>query len=284
MHVTPEDIRRNWQKYAEREPYFGLLSGSPGNRFASVEGAAAELEKSGFDRGVVFGFAFRDPGLCRYVNDYVIEGVKRFPQLIGFISVVPGSPEAEGEIDRCFQGGLRGIGELYPAGQGFRIEEAGETGDFVGACRERNLPVILHVNEPVGHAYRGKTETTLRQVEQFIEHSPGLRIILAHWGGGLPFYEAMPEMREKCREVYYDTAASVFLYDSRIYRAAGALGLREKIVFGSDFPLLSPSRYLPGIKESGIAQEDVTLLLGGNGERVLNPGLEGQEMGNRGAD
>jgi predicted TIM-barrel fold metal-dependent hydrolase len=94
----------------------------------------------------------------------------------------------------------------------------------------------------------------------------------------------MPEMREKCREVYYDTAASVFLYDSRIYRAAGALGLREKIVFGSDFPLLSPSRYLPGIKESGIAQEDVTLLLGGNGERVLNPGLEGQEMGNRGAD
>jgi predicted TIM-barrel fold metal-dependent hydrolase len=73
-------------------------------------------------------------------------------------------------------------------------------------------------------------------------------VILAHWGGGLLFYEAMPELREQFRNVYYDTAATPFLYHADIYRAALALNLGDKILFGSDFPLLPPSRYLPALQ------------------------------------
>jgi predicted TIM-barrel fold metal-dependent hydrolase len=158
---------------------------------------------------------------------------------------------------------------LYPAGQGFRIEEAEDTSAFVHACRERDLPVLVHANEPVGHYYTGKTNTTLRQLESFIENSLGLTIILAHWGGGLLFYEMMPEMRKKCRDVYYDTAASIYLYDSRIFKIACAMGIQEKLLFGSDFPLLSPGRYMAAIEKSGIPEQDRELLLGANAERLL---------------
>jgi predicted TIM-barrel fold metal-dependent hydrolase len=209
-------------------------------------------------------------GLCRCVNDYVIEKIREYPtRLVGYISVVPNHRDAEKEIDRCFAAGLRGVGELFPEGQNFRMEEAEDTDALVHACRERGLPVLIHVNEPVGHYYAGKTNTTLRQTERFIENSPGLTIILAHWGGGFLFYEAMPEVRKKCADVYYDNAAAVFLYDRRIYQAACALGLRKKLLFGSDFPLLSPGRYMAGIDGSGIPPRDRELLLGGNAEELL---------------
>jgi predicted TIM-barrel fold metal-dependent hydrolase len=270
VHITPPDINAGWRKYAEKEPYFALLSESKNNRFAAAEDAVAALDQSGFDRAVVFGFGFRDMGLCRYVNDYVIDTVRRFPgRLTGFISVPPKSRELEREIDRCCRAGLRGAGELFPAGQDWDIAEAGETAALAAACGERGLPVLVHVSEPVGHHYPGKTAWNPRKIERFIGRHPDLAIILAHWGGGFCFYETMPEVREKCRNVYYDTAATVFLHDSRIYRAAAALGLCEKILFGSDFPLVPPLRYMRDIETSGISAEDRARILGGNAERLL---------------
>jgi predicted TIM-barrel fold metal-dependent hydrolase len=270
VHVTPPEISASFPRYAEGEPYFALLAASPHNKFATAEEVVAELDRTGFDRAVIFGFSFRDMGLCREVNDYVIAKTREYPdRLIGYMALVPNHKDIEKEIDRCHSAGLRGVGELFPAGQGFRIEEAEDTRIFAGVCVERGLPVLIHANEPVGHYYPGKTDTTLRQLDRFVANNPELTIILAHWGGGLLFYEAMPEQRKKCRNLYYDTAASVLLYDEGIYRAACALGLEEKLLFGSDFPLLSPSRYLPGIAKSGISTETQALILGGNGEKLL---------------
>jgi len=245
-----------------------MLSKSPHNRFASAEDVIAAHGASSFDCAVIFGFAFNDPGLCRLVNDYVIEKARQFPdKLTGFMSVSPNAPGMEREIDRCHSAGLKGVGEIFPGGQGFAIDDKKETRSLTGACMERNIPLIVHANEPVGHGYAGKNDIGLKQIERFIENSQGLRIVLAHWGGGLFLYEAMPELREKFRAVYYDTAAAPFLYDARIYRAALALGLGEKIIFGSDFPLLSPSRYLPALET--LSPTERGLILGDNARRLL---------------
>jgi len=271
VHITPPDIIANWQKYAEKEPYFALLSQSRSNKFATAEDLIASLEKDGtVDRAVVFGFAFRDMGLCRYVNDYVIEKVREYPEkLTGFMVTPLRGGETAKEIERCSRLGLAGVGELFPEGQGFDLEDKAQMRTLAETCLEFLLPILLHANEPVGHYYPGKTEVSLRQLETFVSENGELKIILAHWGGGLLFYETMREIKEKFRNVFYDTAATPFLYDSRIYRTAKALGLCDKILFGSDFPLLAPSRYLPAIEESGLDSEEKNLILTGNAEKLL---------------
>ena len=271
VHITPPQIIAGPEKYAEKEPYFAMLSKNPHNKYAAAEEVIAALEKNGFDKAVVFGFAFKDLGLCRFVNDYVIEKVKEYPdKLIGFMSVPPNANGMEKEIDRCFSAGLRGIGEIFPDGQGVNIDNGQETRAFTNACKERDIPMILHVNEPVGHYYAGKNDIPLKKIERFIENSQALKVILAHWGGGLFLYEAMPELREKFRNVYYDTAATPFLYDAQIYAAAKALGLCEKLLFGSDFPLLPQSRYLPALEQSGLSKEEIQLILGENAKKLFN--------------
>ena len=249
-----------------------MLSRGKHNKFASAQDVVAAMadENAPFDRAVVFGFGFLDMGLCRYVNDYVIESVRQYPKkLAGFCVVPPCGEEAAREIERCYGAGLRGAGELFPAGQCINLEDAKETAAITGACRELSIPVMLHVNELVGHSYPGKTDVPLRQIETFVTNNPGLDIILAHWGGGLLFYETMSEIKEKFRNVYYDTAATPFVYDERVYRAAKALGLCEKILFGSDFPILPPSRYTGGLDAAGLSSEEKQMILGGNAQRLL---------------
>lgn len=269
VHITPPDVIANWERIAEREEYFSLISHSKNNHFATAEDVIAEMDRCGIDRAIVFPFAFSDMGLCRYGNDYAMEAVKKYSsRLTGFMAVVPG-PEAEQEIVRCYDGGLFGVGELFPEGQPFDLCEKKDTDSLAHACMERNIPILLHVNEPVGHYYPGKVGTTLQQMQAFVTHYPELITILAHWGGGLPFYELMKEMRELLKNVYYDNAASIFLYSSDIYRIAEELGIADKLLFGSDYPLVSPSRYDKGIGESGMSAETKEKLLGGNAEKLL---------------
>ena len=264
VHITPPEIIANMEKYAQREPYFSLLSNSKNNKFASAEDAVFAVENEKFDKAVVFGFAFRDSGLCAFVNDYVIEKVKQFPdKLIGF-AVVPPGKEAAKEIERCYHAGLKGVGELFPEGQGIDLEDKRAADCITLVCEELGLPLLLHANEPVGHSYPGKTNVTLRQLETFVLNNPGLKIILAHFGGGLLFYETMNKVKEKFKNVYYDTAAAPFLWDAGIYRAVKALGLCKKIIFGSDFPLLSPNRYFSDMEKAAFTEEENQYILGKN--------------------
>ncbi|MEI7884344.1 MAG: amidohydrolase family protein [Clostridia bacterium] len=270
VHVTPPDIINNLEKYCINEPYFSLLSHSPKNKFATAEDVVAEMQRVGFDRSVVFGFAFQDQGLCNYVNDYVVEKTKEFPQsLIGFLAVNPKLKNVENVIVNYYKKGLRGIGELFPAGQNFELAELRDTAAFASACIAHKMPVLLHTNEQVGHYYAGKTNTKLEEIEQFVEHHPDLKLILAHWGGGIFFYELMKELKENFKNVYYDNAATIFLYDAKIYQIAKELGIMDKVLFGSDFPLLSPERYWQGIAESKIDQEDLNKLFGHNALKLF---------------
>lgn len=270
VHVTPLEIINNYQHYAQKEAYFGLLANTPHNKFATAEQVVQEMKITGYDKSVIFGFSFADMGLCQYVNDYVIEAVKKYPdELIGFISVVPNHKQVCYEIERCYNKGLRGIGELFPAGQPFEITKKEDILLFAQCCENYNMPVIVHMNEPVGHYYEGKTSTSLKEIETFILNHPTLKVILAHFGGGIWQYELMKEVKSAFENVYYDNAASIFLYEPRIYQTIKAAGLMDKFFFGSDYPLLSPSRYEKSLLNSGLNQEDLDKLQGENAKRLL---------------
>lgn len=267
IHITPPDIIRDFKKIGEKEPYFRLLSETPHNRFATYEQAAAHLRENEFDKGVVFGFGFQDMGLCRYVNDYTMEAVRQNPErLIGFMVFPAGHPEMAKEIRRCYEGGLRGVGELFPEGQNMDLAVLHQTG-FKDYLREYKLPLLLHTNETVGHAYAGKTKVTMKEVETFIYHHQELSIILAHFGGGLLFFELMKEIRAAFANVYYDTAAAVFLYDKAIYRVIRELGILDKILFATDYPLLPIARYRESLMQLSDAEREK--VLGGNAAKLL---------------
>ncbi len=271
VHVSSPELIAGRQAYLERDEWFRRLYENPKARLVTYEQVLNEMDDTGVDRSVIFGFAFHDQGLCREANDYVIEAVRAHPdRFTGFACVSPEAPGAVQELERCLDAGLAGCGELFPDGQ--RCDVACSAGlDLVAyMLTERGLPLNLHANEPVGHAYAGKGDNTPGPCYEFALRHPQLDIILSHMGGGLFFYELMTDVRATLARVYYDTAAVPYLYRRDLYSIAADIVGADKLLFGTDYPLLSPRRYLADTEDLDAAFRQA--LFGGNAARLL--GLE----------
>jgi predicted TIM-barrel fold metal-dependent hydrolase len=259
------------ERLFSRDEYFRELYESPKARIASAEQLVAELDRAGFDAAVACGWGWTDHALCVEQNDYLIEAVRKYPtRIVGFAAVQPAAGErAVHEAERALQGGLRGIGELMPHGQGYRLDQEPLIAPVAEVAVRFGVPLLTHTSEPVGHIYPGKGDVTLQTVVHLATAFPELRLICGHWGGGLPFYELMKEVAGALTNVYYDSAASPYLYDRRVYRAAALLAGPEKILFGSDYPLLPISRCARQVVGSGLTEAEQAAVLGGNAARLL---------------
>ena len=263
-------MRSNRSDYIERDSWFATLYENPKHRLASAEDVIASMEDAGVDRTVVFGFPWRDGGLCREHNNYLIEAVRKYPdKLIGFACVQPLDAGDAKELDRCLSAGLSGLGELGPDGQGFDIEDKWALEASVEVLLQYGRPLLTHSSEPMGHDYPGKGKTHPWRLLKMAQNFPDLPIVLAHWGGGLPFYELMPEVRESLKNVYYDTAASTYLYNFEVFPAAARIVGADRILWGTDYPLLSQAKFLKRVRASGLSEDELAAVLGGNAARLL---------------
>jgi uncharacterized protein len=270
-HVFAPEVVQQRDRLFARDPYFRQLYEHPRARLATAEDLLAELDRSGFDLAVACGWGWTDHALCVEQNDYLIEVARRYPgRVLGFAAVQPtAGAAAVREAERAIGAGLRGIGELMPHGQGFALDQTELLAPLAELAVALDVPILTHTSEPVGHLYPGKGEVTLQTVLHLATSRPELKLICAHWGGGLPFYELMPEVAAAAANLWYDTAASPYLYDPRVYATVRALVGSERILFGTDFPLLRIDRCARQVRESGLPPEEVDAILGGNAARLL---------------
>jgi predicted TIM-barrel fold metal-dependent hydrolase len=268
VHILSPEFIQDIKRNMERDAHFKMLHESPKSKFATAETLLENMEKTGIDKSVVFGFPYLDLGMCRESNDYIIDAARRYPdRLIGFAVVPPLDPGMEQELVRCRGAGLKGTGEIIPSAVHVDISDQSQVGRFTALCRELDFPILMHTNELVGHYYPGKGKMGPEQAYQFAVQNPDNKIIFAHWGGGLFCYELMPELRESLRHVYYDTAASPFLFRPDVYPAARLAGVLDKVLLGSDFPLLSPARYYKEWAATSITEEEKAGIWGDNAVR-----------------
>ncbi len=271
-HVFPPRIKKNRRHYIERDPCFAVLYAHKEAKLATAEDLIESMDKAGIDISVIVNVGWTTHELCVETNDYILESIARYPQrLIGFCTVQPlSSGAAIAEIERCARGGARGIGEMRPDMQLFDLADEEIIPPFVEALRNHQLMLLTHASEPVGHDYPGKGIITPDMLYPFITSFPDLTIVCAHWGGGLPFYALMPEVKQAMKNVYFDTAASPFLYSPQVYNQVSQLVGADKILFGSDYPLLAQTRLLQELSSTDLPEEARSLILYGNAQRLLD--------------
>jgi predicted TIM-barrel fold metal-dependent hydrolase len=285
VHYTPPSLAADLDAFAEQEPFWGLmLAPRPDGRsvqgWATAERMIEDMDAAGISQVMLMGEYRRSHAACVARNDEALALVRRWPdRILAFAMIQPKAGRAALlELARCLDAGMVGVGELGPYGQGYRLDDP----DFLRlaeACADRGVPVNLHTNEEVGRFYPGKATTPLRDYYQLAVRFPELKLILAHWGGGLPFFELMPEVRRALRNVWYDTAASPLMYPSReIFEVALRCVDHRKILFGSDYPLLLYPRrqaepdfrpFRREIEDLGLAPEVQEAIFGANVKWLL---------------
>ena len=270
-HVFPTDLRERRDDLLAGDLTLSTLYSNPAARMASAEELVSTMDGAGIDVSVMQGIGWNDVGLARHANDYAIEAVLRFPmRLRGFCSVNPRwGAAAVAEVERCAKAGLSGIGELHPDTQGFDLGDEATMAPIVEAATALGMPILTHASEPVGHPYAGKGRTTPDVLCRFIDNFPDAVIICAHWGGGLPFYALMPEVLASLQNVFFDTAASPFLYRPDVFPTVVQLVGDDKVLLGTDYPLIDQKRLIRQVTDAPTSDEAKDGILYTNAARLL---------------
>ena len=79
----------------------------------------------------------------------------------------------------------------------------------------------------------------------------------------------MPEVEESLSNVYFDSAASPFLYSASVFPTVTALAGAGRVLLGSDYPLLRARRLIDEARRTVASEDYLAAILGGNAERLL---------------
>ncbi len=270
-HIFPPWLKERRDEYIKRDPCFSLLYSQPKAKMATAEEVVASMDEAGIDLSVVLNAGWVSHELCVETNDYILDSISRYPKrLVGFCAIQPKAGEAAiAELELCAKAGAKGIGELRSDTQGFDLTDETMLKPIVEAALKHDLIFLTHSSEPVGHQYTGKGSITPDILYSFVLDFPDLKIVCAHWGGGLPFYALMPEVEKSFTNVFFDTAATVFLYQPQIFKQVSQIIGSDKILFGTDYPLIHQNRVLAQIQSSELPEEDKARILGANAQKLL---------------
>jgi predicted TIM-barrel fold metal-dependent hydrolase len=270
-HIFPPWLRERRDEYTKRDACFSLLYSQPKARLATAEELLAAMDEAGIDLSVVLNIGWVSHELCVKTNDYILDSVSRYPgRLVGFCAIQPRAGDAAiAEIERCARAGAKGIGELRSDVQAFDLTDKRTMKPLVDAALKHDLIFLTHSSEPVGHEYFGKGSITPDILYSFITAFPNLKLVCAHWGGGLPFYALMPEVAGALANVLFDTAATVFLYKPEIFEQVSGIVGSDKILFATDYPLMHQNRVLAQVQSARLPAEDKAKILGDNAQKML---------------
>lgn len=244
---APGQITRR-EALCERDATFAEIYGDPGAKMSDAPALLAALDEAGIEAAVVAGFAFADERDIDEQNEYILGAAGESQgRLIPLATINAARSNSLEVLDRALAAGARGVGELRPHNQGW--DPAGETATrLLASAADAGAVLLWHVSEPVGHEYPGKAGGIRpHELARVAEAVPALRMVGAHMGGGLPFFLQMPELRVALANVYFDTAAFPLLYDDQSVARLVDLTGPGRVIFGSDYPLLSPRRQLERI-------------------------------------
>jgi predicted TIM-barrel fold metal-dependent hydrolase len=262
-HIFPPDVRAGREDYLRRDSTFAEMYANPKAQIATAEDLLASMDEAGVDISVALGFAWQDHEAISRHNDYLLDAAaKSGGRILTFCTGNMANVLAAEEIDRCSDAGARGLGELRPDSQGWSLDgNAGEAlADIARRCR---LMLLFHVTEPGDRSYPGRRGLALDSFRAFAEKHPELSVIGAHLGGG--FYTTTPSTATP----YVDTAAQPFLHPGEQALTALACVPPDRLLLGSDFPLISQSRQIAKLRTAITESARLEAALGGNACTLL---------------
>jgi len=281
VHIFPPEIAARREAVFDRDRYFAWLYGRRSARLAAAEDLVAALDGAGIRAAVAMNFGWSDPELCRRTNDYLLDAARRFPGRIYPCVMVPfGDPDlAVAELERAARAGAVGLGEIMPDGQGIDLDYPESLGPILSPAARLGLLGGVHASEPPGPPSPGTGTGWPHRLERLYGSFPDVRFVFAHLGGGLPFYGLMPEVKAALRNVWFDTAALPFLYEPEAVRIAAEIVGPERLLFGTDFPLINYGRMFNYLERAGFSPAgeapELKPFFAGNARRLLRLGGPG---------
>lgn len=136
------------------------------------------------------------------------------------------------------------------------------------ACVELGVPFCTQVGH-TGPLRPSETGRPIPYIDQVALDFPELVIVGGHIG--YPWTEEMVAVARKHPNVYIDTSAyTARRYPPELIDCMKSKGGREKVLFGTNYPMILPEAALSDLDALGLDDETHELFLAGNARRVFS--------------
>ena len=220
---------------AQLEGHYGIQPVGTGQ----IDDLLARATKAGLDKVVVHNAATA-PAQVVPANNWAIAIHREHQRVISFGTLHPDYPDFERELDRLWRNGIKGI-KFHADFQGFRLDDR-KLWPIFEALSGRFV-VMLHVGDRLPPA---ENNSCPAKVAAILDDFPDLTVIAAHMGGYLHRQQALEHLIGK--DVFIDTSSTLAFIDDdtlgRIFRGHP----RERILFGSDYPLFDPGEEIARLR------------------------------------
>jgi hypothetical protein len=267
VHIEPDPTGNAAEEAARK--YFGNTGVSYGRK------ELAEYYRSRNIGCVVFSVDERLTGRPQVSNDEVARFAAENSDIaMAFASVDPmRGIDAVREARRLIAaGGIRGF-KLHPPLQQFHANDKAAY-PFYEVVAEAKLPVIFHTGHsgigtgmPGGGGVRLKYGNPM-DIDDVAVDFPDMPIIMAH-----PSFPWQDEAISVCLhkpQVYIDLSGWSPKYFSPILIQYANTLLKKKMLFGSDYPLITPDRWMTDFAAIAIRDEVRPLILKENAARLFS--------------
>ncbi len=209
-------------------------------------------------------------------NDYVAGIVKDHPdQFIGFCSIDPWKGQAAvQELERSvIDLGLKGL-KLHPVHQAFYPNDT-RFYPLYAKASELGVPVLFHSGfagagsgTPGGSGLKLKYSAPIPYMDDVAADFPELTVIMAHpaW----PWTEEQIAVALHKSNVYLDLSGWSPRFIPEALKREINTRLQDKVLFGSDYPYITPERWLRDIDQLDLREHVLPKVLLENARKVLS--------------
>ncbi|HCV89125.1 MAG TPA: 4-hydroxyphenyl-beta-ketoacyl-CoA hydrolase [Alphaproteobacteria bacterium] len=243
----------------------------------TIEETAAHYREQNIAAVIFPVDAERETGYRRYANEEVAEiAAANSDVLIPFASIDPWKGKmGVREARRLMQDyGIRGF-KFHPTFQGFYANDR-MAYPLYEAIEENGGIALFHTGQTgVGSGMRGGNGMRLKfsnpmYMDDVAVDFPDLKIILAH--PSFPWQEEALAVAQHKPNVYIDLSGwSPKYFPDILVRYCNSI-LKKKVLFGSDWPMITPERWLHDFEKIAIKDEIRPDIIKNNAARLLGLG------------
>ena len=247
------------------------------NSFYSItcsgDGTIANLlereQQAGLEKCVVL-CAATAPAQVIPANNYAISLQREHPeQVIAFGTVHPAYENWENELARIKAAGIRGI-KLHPDFQSFWLDDPRLLPIFEAA--QKDFVFEIHIGD---RTTPDKNPSCPYKLASIMRQFPSIKVIAAHFGGYRMWSHALDVFSgNNFENLWFDTSSTTPFATPELAHKLLRTFPRERILFGTDWPLYDPVEELQRLQTLGGLKDSEMEVIMSNASDLLAPGSE----------
>ena len=205
-----------------------------------IEDLLARAKRAGISKVAVHSAATSQAQVVP-ANDFAISLQEGHPEVVGFGTLHPDFTDFEPELARLEQAGIKGL-KFHPDFQGFWLNDPRL--EPILECVGTRFVLMFHVGDRLPP---DENPSCPRKLAALHRKFPRAKMIAAHFGGYQHWKWALEHLIGQ--DIFVDTSSSLDFIDQDILRQIVRKHPREKILFGSDYPLFDPGAEIANLQQ-----------------------------------